>query len=66
MLRWVPSIVVTLAGLYCVVWGIIASSSATRERGGAAFLGVMLLLLAVVQWRVNLPQPQGQKGRNAA
>ena len=58
VLRWVPSIVVTLAGLYFVVWGIIASSSATRERGGAAFLGVMLLLLAVVHWRVNLPWPQ--------
>lgn len=60
MLRWVPPLVATLAGLYCLVWSIFASSSATRERGGAAFLGVMLLLLAVVQWRVNRPRPQEQ------
>jgi hypothetical protein len=60
VLRWVPSLIPTLAGLYCVVWGIISSSAATRERGGAVFLGVMLLLLAVIQWRVNQPRLQEQ------
>ena len=58
VLRWVPSVVPTLAGLYCVVWAVIASSSATRERGGAAFFGVLLLVLAVVHWRVNRPREQ--------
>jgi hypothetical protein len=43
-----------LFGLYCVIWGIIASSMPVQERAGSAFLGV-LLLLAFVYVRVILP-----------
>jgi hypothetical protein len=60
VLRWVPSVVVTLVGLYCVVWGIFASSFGAQLRGGAAFFDTLLLLLAVVQWRVNQPRSQKQ------
>ena len=60
VLRWVPSLVPTLAGLYCVVWAVIASSFGAQLRGGAAFLGVLLLVLALVHWRMNRPWPQEQ------
>jgi hypothetical protein len=50
--RWVPSSLGALVGLYCLVWAILAASFAARERGGAAFFGVMLLLLALVYVRV--------------
>jgi hypothetical protein len=44
-----------LFGLYCVIWGIIASSDPTTARAGSAFLGVLFLLLAFVYVRVILP-----------
>jgi hypothetical protein len=58
VLRWVPPSLSALVGLYCLAWAILASSFATRERGGAAFFGVMLLLLALVYVRVIPPQEQ--------
>jgi hypothetical protein len=56
VLRWVPPSLSALAGLYCLAWGIFASSFGARERGGAAFLGVMVLLLALIYTRFNLSQ----------
>lgn len=48
-----------LFGLYCISWSIIASSSFTQQiRLGCAFLGVLLLLLALVYLRMILPQEQ--------
>ncbi len=47
-----------LFGLYCVIWGIVASSDPTAERAGSAFLGVLFLLLALVYVRVILPHEQ--------
>ncbi len=47
-----------LFGLYCVIWGIVASSDPTAERAGGAFLGVLFLLVAFVYVRVILPHEQ--------
>ncbi|BCL83879.1 hypothetical protein ccbrp13_63440 [Ktedonobacteria bacterium brp13] len=47
-----------LFGLYCISWSIVASSSFTQIRAGSAFLGVLLLLLALVYLRIILPQEQ--------
>jgi hypothetical protein len=47
-----------LFGLYCVIWGIVASSDPTAERAGSAFLGVLFLLLALVYVRVILLHEQ--------
>jgi hypothetical protein len=55
MLRYVAPCVCILFGLYCIMWGIIASSYATSLRVGSAFMGVMFLLLALVYVRVIFP-----------
>ena len=47
-----------LFGLYCVIWGIVASSMPAQERIGGAFLGVLFLLLAFVYVRAILPHEQ--------
>ncbi len=47
-----------LFGLYCIGWSIVASSSSTQIRTSGAFLGVLLLLLALVYLRIILPQEQ--------
>jgi hypothetical protein len=47
-----------LFGLYCVIWGIVASSMPAQERAGSAFLGVLFLLVAYVYVRVILPHEQ--------
>jgi len=44
-----------LFGLYCVIWGIVASSMPAQEHAGSAFLGVLFLLVAYVYVRVILP-----------
>ena len=55
VLRYVAPFLCTLFGLYCVIWGLVASSSPTSMRVGGAFAGVLLLLLAFVYLRVILP-----------
>jgi hypothetical protein len=47
-----------LFGLYCVIWGIVASSMPAQERAGSVFLGVLFLLLAFVYVRVIRPREQ--------
>jgi hypothetical protein len=54
-LRFLAPSLSALFGLYCVIWGIVASSMPTQERIGGAFLGVLFLLLAYVYVRVILP-----------
>ncbi|HKF37899.1 MAG TPA: hypothetical protein VKB35_13475 [Ktedonobacteraceae bacterium] len=55
----VPSILASslsvLFGLYCVIWGIVASSMPAQERIAGAFLGGLFLLLAFVYLRVISP-----------
>ena len=48
VLRYAAPFVCMLFSLYCITWGIIASSYSTSLRVGSAFLGVMFLLLALV------------------
>jgi uncharacterized membrane protein YjfL (UPF0719 family) len=58
ILRFLAPSLCALFGLYCVIWGIVASSVPTAERTGAAFFGVLWLLLAYVYVRVILPHEQ--------
>jgi len=58
VLRFLAPSVSTLFGLYCIIWGLIASSSPISLRIAGAFLGVLFLLLATVYFRVILPQEQ--------
>jgi hypothetical protein len=58
VLRYVAPSLSTLLGLYCVIWGLVASSYPTSLRVGGAFLGILLLLLAFVYVRVIFPQEQ--------
>jgi hypothetical protein len=53
--RYVAPSLCLLLGLYCLIWGIVASSSPTPQRVGGAFLGVVFLLLALVYVRVIFP-----------
>jgi hypothetical protein len=55
VLRSVAPSLCTLFSLYCVIWGLVASSYPTSLRVGGAFLGVLFLLLAFVYLRVILP-----------
>jgi len=56
--RFLAPSVSTLFGLYCVIWGFVASSYTASLRIGGAFLGVLLLLLALVYALVILPREQ--------
>jgi hypothetical protein len=56
VLRFLAAGVSALFGLYCVIWGLVASSVPTSERGGGAFIGLLLLLLAYVYLRF-IPLP---------
>jgi uncharacterized membrane protein YjfL (UPF0719 family) len=58
VLRFLAPSLCVLFGLYCVIWGLVASSVPTSERIGSAFLGVLWLLLAYVYFRVILPHEQ--------
>ena len=58
MLRFSAPSLCALFGLYCVIWGIVASSVPTAERIGATFFGVLWLLLAFVYVRVILLHEQ--------
>ena len=58
ILRFLAPSLCALFGLYCVIWGIVASSVPTAERTGAAFFGMLWLLLAYVYFRVILPHEQ--------
>jgi hypothetical protein len=58
-LRFLAPALSTLFGLYCVIWGLLASSSATSLRIGGAFLGLCFLLLALVYLRLILPRESG-------
>ena len=58
VLRYWAPFLFTLIGLYCVIWGIIASSYSTSLRGGAAFIGVLFLLMAFVYARVIIRHEQ--------
>jgi amino acid transporter len=64
VLRYVAPAISTLFGLYCIIWGLIASSYPTSQRIGAAFLGVLFLLLAVVYLRVILPREREEVVRS--
>jgi hypothetical protein len=55
VLRFLAPSLYTLFGLYCVIWGVVASSLLISERIGGAFLGALWLLLAYVYVRVILP-----------
>lgn len=55
VLRYVAPALSTLFGLYCVIWGLVASSYPTSLRVGGAFLGVLFLLLAYIYVRFILP-----------
>jgi hypothetical protein len=57
--RFLAPAVSTLFGLYCVIWAIVASSSTTYRIDGV-FIGVLLLLLALVYVRVIIPHEQGE------
>jgi hypothetical protein len=54
--RFLAPLISGLFGLYCLTWAILAASSPAQQRGGAAFIGVLLLLLAFVYARVLLPR----------
>ncbi len=58
VLRLLAPSISALFGLYCVMWGLLASSSSTSLRLGGAFLGVLFLLLAFVYVRVLLPREE--------
>lgn len=54
--RFLALVISGLFGLYCLIWSLLAGSSPTQMRGGAAFMGGLLLLLAVVYARVLAPR----------
>jgi hypothetical protein len=64
ILRFLAPSLCALFGLYCVIWGIVASSVPTAERPGAAFFGVLWLLLAFVYVRVILLHEQKEITRS--
>ena len=64
VLRFLAPSLSILFGLYCVIWGFVASSYPTSLRIGGAFLGVLFLLLAFVYLRVILPREQGERTRS--
>ena len=64
ILRFLAPSLCALFGLYCVIWGIVASSVPTAERIGAAFFGVLWLLLAFVYVRVILLHEQEEISRS--
>ena len=64
VLRYWAPFLFTLIGLYCVIWGIVASSVPTAERPGAAFFGLLWLLLAFVYVRVILLHEQEEITRS--
>ena len=44
----------TLFGLYCLTWGLaLGTSSPASLRIGAAFIGILLLLLAYTHYRIS-------------
>jgi len=55
VVRYAAPLLCILFGLYCIIWGIVASSYATSLRIASAFVGVMFLLLALVYLRVIHP-----------
>jgi hypothetical protein len=64
VLRFLAPSLCVVFGLYCVIWGIVASSVPTAERPGAAFFGVLWLLLAFVYVRVILLHEQEEITRS--
>ncbi|MBO0780117.1 MAG: hypothetical protein J2P37_14935 [Ktedonobacteraceae bacterium] len=60
ILRFLAPIVCTLFGIYCIIWGLVAPSSPVTMRIGGAFIGVLLLLLAVVYIRIIVPYERAQ------
>lgn len=54
--RFLAPLLTALFGLYCLVWSLIAASSPPQQRGGAAFLGVLFLLLTFVYARILNPR----------
>jgi len=57
--QYLAPAVSTLSGLYCVIWAIVASTSITYRIDGV-FIGVLLLLLALVYVLVIIPHEQGE------
>ncbi len=53
------STLVTLFALYCLGWSLVSSNPA-NQRLGAAFVGLLLLLLAFVYFRV-IPRVEQQE-----
>jgi hypothetical protein len=64
--RFLAPAACALFGLCCLVWGLVASSSTSNMRVGAAFLGVLFLLLATAYLRVILPQEQAERSHASA
>ena len=62
-LRLLAPAVSTLFGLYCVIWALVTSSSSTTYRIDAVFVGVLLLLLALVYVRLINSHKQGKSTR---
>ena len=62
-LRLLAAAVSTLFGLYCVIWALVTWPLSTTYRIDAIFVGVLLLLLALVYVRVINPQEQGESTR---
>jgi hypothetical protein len=58
--RFLAPFVCALFGLYCVIWGIVSFSSLPAMRAGAAFFGILFLLLATVYVRMILPHEQAE------
>jgi hypothetical protein len=54
--RYLAPLLCLLFGLYCLMWGLVASTFPTPQRVGGAFVGALLLLLALVYVRVILPR----------
>jgi predicted membrane channel-forming protein YqfA (hemolysin III family) len=58
--RLLLPVLITLFGLYCMLWwGLLSSSMPANERFGGAFFGVLLLLLATVYLRL-IPRVEQQ------
>jgi hypothetical protein len=55
MFSFTASILSALFGLYCLVWSLaLGTTSHASLRGGGAFIGVLLLLLAYTHLRLYL------------
>jgi hypothetical protein len=60
ILRYMASFLCALFGLYCVIWGLVASSASIAYHIDGVFFGILLLLLAFAHFRIVLPLKSGE------